>query len=92
MSCNSEQYFGEISKEVWEFSIGGYQILDNWLKPRKRRKLSLNEIENYCKIVSSIRHTIKTMEKLNRIYDHIEEDLIEFEELNKDSKLSDFEN
>ena len=89
---NDSQYFGNIPKEVWEFEIGGYQVLDRFLGYRKKRKLSLNEIETYCKIVSSIKHTIKIMEKIDKLYDQVEKDLIEYAELNQNHKLSDFEN
>jgi hypothetical protein len=37
---NKDQYFEGISPEVWEFPVGGYQILDKWLKDRKGRNLS----------------------------------------------------
>jgi predicted helicase len=40
---NKTQYFEGISKEVWEYRIGAYQVLDKYLKDRKRRKLSSKE-------------------------------------------------
>ncbi len=42
---NKEQYFEGISQEVWEYHIGGYQVCDKWLKDRKNRMLSLDEIK-----------------------------------------------
>ena len=36
------QYFDEIDTDVWEYQIGGYQVLTKWLKDRRRRKLSLD--------------------------------------------------
>ncbi|MCX5981909.1 MULTISPECIES: type ISP restriction/modification enzyme [Nostocales] len=32
---------------IWEFKIGGYQVLDKWLKDRKnsKRELSTEEID-----------------------------------------------
>ena len=37
---NKAQYFEGIDREVWEFHIGGYQVLQKWLKDRKGRTLS----------------------------------------------------
>ncbi|MFA6054367.1 MAG: hypothetical protein WC769_03210 [Thermodesulfovibrionales bacterium] len=36
--------------------IGGYQVCDKWLKDKKDRVLvlSLDEIQTYCRIVTSI--------------------------------------
>jgi len=42
---NKEQYFEGISKEVWEYQIGAYQVLAKYLKDRRKRELSLQEIE-----------------------------------------------
>ncbi len=89
---NNIQYFGNIPKEIWSFSIGGYQILDKWLKDRKDRKLSFDEIEIYCKIVSSIKHTLKIMEKIDGLYSNVEKNLINCEKLSENSKLRDFGN
>ncbi len=47
---NKNNYFENVPKDVWEYQIGGYQACDKWLKSRKGRKLSLDEIEQYCKI------------------------------------------
>lgn len=39
---NKQQYFEGITPEVWMFKIGGYQVLDKWLKDRKKAKRSLS--------------------------------------------------
>jgi hypothetical protein len=44
---NKEQYFEGVSKEVWEYRIGAYQVMEKYLKDRKKQKLSLNEINHY---------------------------------------------
>lgn len=56
---NSGQYFEGIEKEVWEFMIGGYQVLDKWLKDRKKagRTLSYDDQIHYMKIIVSLRET-----------------------------------
>ena len=55
---NKEQYFDGISKDVWEYRIGAYQVMAKYLKDRKGRKLSLEEIEHYMKVAKAIERTI----------------------------------
>jgi hypothetical protein len=57
--------FGDVPADVWEFRIGGYQICHKWLKDRKGRKLSRDDIEHYQKIVGAISETIRIMKKID---------------------------
>ncbi|RME65402.1 MAG: DNA methyltransferase, partial [Nitrospirae bacterium] len=41
---NRDQFFEGIKEEVYRYQIGGYQVLDKYLKDRKTRTLSLEEI------------------------------------------------
>ena len=75
---NDAQYFEGITPEVWEYQIGGYQVCDKWLKDRKGRKLSVEETQHYCKVVTALRETIAIQTKLNGIYSNIEREIIEF--------------
>ena len=52
---NKEQYFEGMEKEVWEYQIGGYQVCDKWLKDRKGKSLTLDDVRHYCKIVSALK-------------------------------------
>ena len=54
---NATQYFDGVDAETWQFRVGGYQVCQRWLKDRKGRRLSLDDIETYGKIVSSIKRT-----------------------------------
>ena len=65
---NKEQFFEGISKEVWEYRIGAYQVMEKYLKDRKKRKLSLDEINHYMKVAKAIRLTIKLQEKIEDVY------------------------
>jgi len=64
---NEGQFFDGISEEVWNFYIGGYQVLDKWLKSRKNRELSSNEIEHFLQVVEIIKRTIGYMEEIGKI-------------------------
>ncbi|MBI5893254.1 MAG: N-6 DNA methylase [Deltaproteobacteria bacterium] len=72
LHINKDQYFEGISPEVWEYQIGGYQVLDKWLKDRKDRMLSLDDIKHYCQIVTSIAETIETQKEIDKIYQKVE--------------------
>ncbi len=47
--------------------IWGYKILDKWLKSRKARELSSNEIMFFIQIVEILRETIRLMKEIDRI-------------------------
>lgn len=73
---NKIQFLEGILEEEWNFYIGGHQILDRWLKVRKGKKLSLEDIRHFIKIIASIRETIRKMQKLDDHYDNVEKSLI----------------
>jgi predicted helicase len=64
---NSKQYFEDVPKEGWEFHIGGYQVCEKWLKDRKGRKLSSDDIDHYQKIVVALSETIRIMKEIDEI-------------------------
>jgi len=70
---NDLQYFGGISPEVWNYQIGGYQVLDKWLKDRKGRILSAEDIKHHCKVVTALSATIKIQKQIDKLYPKIEE-------------------
>jgi predicted helicase len=66
---NKQSYFTDIPPHIWEFKIGGYQVLDKWLKDRKNanRKLSVEEINHYQKIVIALTDTLRLMQEIDKI-------------------------
>jgi hypothetical protein len=77
---NKEQYFEGISQEVWSYQVGGYQVCDKWLKDRKERVLSLEEIKTYCRIVTAVQRTIEVQKAIDEIYENVEADVIALSE------------
>ncbi|MCG2722027.1 MAG: hypothetical protein L6290_08445 [Thermodesulfovibrionales bacterium] len=69
---NKGQYFEGILQDVWNYQIGGYQVCDKWLKDRKDRVLSLDEIRTYCRIVTAIQKTIEIQKNIDSLYAGIE--------------------
>jgi predicted helicase len=68
ISINKTQFFKPVPQAVWEFHIGGYQVLDKYLKSRKGRNLSLDEINHVSEIADSLAFTIEQMAKIDEAY------------------------
>ena len=58
------QAFVGIAREVWEYRIGGYQVLDRWLAGRAGRALRWEEIEDFRAIAEALRWTIELQRRL----------------------------
>jgi predicted helicase len=65
---NADQFFAPVPEDVWNFHIGGYQVLDKYLKSRKGRRLSLDEKENIINVVNALRFTIDMMQEIDDIW------------------------
>jgi len=64
---NSTQYFGEVPDVAWNFYIGGYQPAQKWLKDRKGKKLSSEDIEHYQRIIVVLFKTDQIMKEIENI-------------------------
>lgn len=64
---NDQQYFEKIPFTAWEFYLGGYQPAQKWLKDRSGRKLSVDDIFNYQKIIVALVETDRIMQEINNV-------------------------
>lgn len=64
---NNTQYFDNIPEVAWNFYIGGYQPAQKWLKDRKDRELSYDDILHYQKIIVALSETDRIMAAINTI-------------------------
>jgi predicted helicase len=62
-----KQFFDGVPKNVWEFQVGGYQVCDKWLKDRKGRHLSSDDIDHYQKIIVGLNETIRIMGEIDEL-------------------------
>ena len=60
---NKTSYFADVCADVWNFKIGGYQVLDKYLKSRKDMNIkdNLDHVQNIIKVLSF------TITKMNEI-------------------------
>ena len=65
---NKGHFFAPVSQEVWDFHVGGYQVIDKYLKSRKGRSLTLDEINHVSAIADSLAFSIKQMAKIDEAY------------------------
>lgn len=66
---NKTEYFEGVPPDVWEFHVGGYQVCQKWLKGRKGRALSFDDIKHYQRIVAALAETIELMEQIDGVID-----------------------
>ena len=59
--------FKGVSAEVWAFHVGGYQVCEKWLKDRKGRTLSDNDIAHYQNIVVALAETIRLIKEVDEV-------------------------
>lgn len=73
---NDDQYFGTITPEVWNYYIGGYKVLDKWLKDRTGKILSREDVDHFLRVISVLNYTIDLQKEIDKIYPDIEKNLI----------------
>lgn len=61
---NKTQYFGNVPELAWNFFIGGYQPAQKWLKDRKGRQLSDQDLVHYQRIIKILLETDRIMKEI----------------------------
>ncbi|MDI7261733.1 MAG: N-6 DNA methylase, partial [Thermodesulfobacteriota bacterium] len=74
---NPEKWFTGIPPEVWEYHIGGYQVSEKWLKDRKGRELSSEEVAHYTRVVTALAETITIQQSLDDLFGEVETSLLD---------------
>lgn len=69
---NESQFFDNVAPEVWNYYIGGYQVLDKWLKDRNGRVLSTDDQLHFRKIITALNQTIEIQERIDKLYLEVE--------------------
>ena len=64
---NSTQYFANVPQSAWEFYIGGYQPAQKWLKDRKGRTLTFEDIMHYQQIIVALTETGRLMKEIDNL-------------------------
>lgn len=56
---NDAQYFDDVPQAVWETHIGGYRVAEKWLKDRKGRQLSYDDLTHYQAVIAALARTLE---------------------------------
>ena len=62
---NEDLAISPIKAEIWGYTIGGYQVIKQWLKYRVNYECSKDELEHLLKICKIIKATIKLQKEIN---------------------------
>ncbi len=68
IAINESLSFRPLPPPVWVFRVGGYQVLDKYLKSRKGRTLSLDEINHISAVADVLAFTIEQMARIDEAY------------------------
>lgn len=66
LNINKETSILGITEDVYNYYLGGYQVIDKWLKSHKGENLTIDSFNHIKKIVGIIEETIKIQEKLEK--------------------------
>ena len=64
---NTTQYFGDVPEVAWNFYIGGYQPAQKWLKDRKGRVLTWEDISHYQAMIVALTETARVMGEVDKV-------------------------
>lgn len=62
---NRTQYLYPVSNDIWDFHVGGYPVIEKYLKARKGRALSLDEVEHLESVVGVLGFTLDQMRQID---------------------------
>lgn len=63
-------------RQYGDIKSAGTRYCDKWLKDRKNRVLSLDEMQTYCRIVTAIHKTIVIQKAIDEVYKEVEKTTI----------------
>ena len=64
---SNTHHFTDVPAEVWDYEIGAYQVCEKWLKDRKDKTLSIEEVRQYRGILVAIAETLRVMERIDGV-------------------------
>ncbi len=69
---NSSAYFKGVSKEIYDYMIGGYCVLDKYLKSHKNEPCSFDHVKNIIKVIARTIEIQRTLGILTSDLPHLE--------------------
>ncbi len=72
---NENKWFENVSKEIWNYQIGGYKVLEHYLKDRKGRQM--DDPAHFCKMATALTKTIELQKDIDKLFPKVEKKAIE---------------
>ncbi|HNQ43198.1 MAG TPA: DNA methyltransferase, partial [Candidatus Cloacimonadota bacterium] len=69
VQINPDKHFEGITPELWNYHIGGYQVLHKYLKDRKGKILA--DPIHYCRMVTALAQTIDIQARIDQISENV---------------------
>lgn len=69
VEINDDKWFEGISEELWNFHVGGYQVLHKYLKDRRNK--SLADPIHYCRMATALKETISLQTEIDELVDTV---------------------
>lgn len=66
---NAEQCFGKVPAAVWDMHIGGYRVAEKWLKDRKGRPLTYDDLTHYQSVIAALARTLELQKSIDAAID-----------------------
>jgi predicted helicase len=66
LHLNASKRIAGISEEIWEYRIGGYQVLDRWFKSHRGETLTIEHFGHICHVAGLLAETIKVRDGLRK--------------------------
>ena len=57
---------------MWRYQVGGYQVCDKWLKDHQERRLAVDDIRTYCRIITALGRTLAIQTEIDALYPGVE--------------------
>lgn len=68
---NHSAYFSGVSQEIYDYRIGGYCVLDKYLKSHKNEPCDFDHVSNIIKVIARTIEIQKTLESLTSDLPHL---------------------
>jgi hypothetical protein len=78
MYINATQYFERVPAPVWDYQMGGYHVCVKWLKDRKGRVLTLDELDHYARIIAALQRSREVQADLDAFFADVEKNTVSF--------------
>jgi len=71
LKINSNKRITGIPEDVWNYRIGGYQVLDKWFKSHKGKTMSIDDFDHIANVVGLLAETIKVQASLCEMHNNL---------------------